>query len=57
MHDCLPQVLSRDKLSHIKVEGKYQPRKRDSPRMKVPNIDASIGITGAYNATKIGPRL
>jgi hypothetical protein len=57
MHDCLPQVLSRDKLSHIKVEGKYQPRKRDSPRMKVPNIDDSIGITGAYDATKIGPRL
>jgi hypothetical protein len=25
--------------------------------MKVPKIDASIGITGAYAATKIGPRL
>ncbi len=41
----------------IKVEGNYLPRKRDSPRTKTPKIDASTGVTRAYAASKMGPRL
>jgi hypothetical protein len=49
--------VTKKRPERIKVVPITQPRKRDSPRMKVPNIDDSIGITGAYDATKIGPRL
>jgi hypothetical protein len=47
--------VTKKRPERIKVVPITQPRKRDSPRMKVPKIDASIGITGAYAATKIGP--